>query len=645
MPPVIVDVFNDFRAQLLRQEEAAMREMAGRWLQVEQALSTSMDALTLELANEGVATAEQLMRSRRFQSLMVQTRAELKHYERYLQPRIESGQRNMITAAIQHSETAVQALATEAQITVPWNRLPVRNVEGMVGLAGDGSPLADVLADASTAGAEGMRAQLVRGIALGVNPREVARQAIRLGLGTAYTRMATISRSEMLRVYRLTTLESYANSRVVTGYRRLSARDDRVCPACLFADGNEYQINEGFDAHVNCVVGGTVVSSPAILATSKRWFDGQVIEIRTVNGNVLTVTENHPILTDKGWVAAHLLQEGDNVISSLDGERTVALVDPNDYSRPTVIEDVLESFARTGGMIPVSVPTSPVDFHGDGMHGNVDIVRADSFLDGRRQAAFGQPGGEQSFIISSMGQGLFLADSAVAKLLEGALLTTRCNMHGRSKPGDFFGGALASQESISLGLAADGYAGFHQAAANDGADGVIGGGESVLGFTGQITGDDLGYGQPDAPAISRYPALFQITEQCSIADAVTLSDDSRAIPGNVIADRVVNLVRRQFSGHVYNLQTGTGWYIAGGIITHNCRCTLIPVLRNVPPIRYETGREWFARQPEGTQLEILGRGRFDLWRRGEASLDDMVSRDWSDTWGGSLRVTRVRDLG
>jgi len=67
-------------------------------------------------------------------------------------------------------------------------------------------------------------------------------------------------------------------------------------------------------------------------------------------------------------------------------------------------------------------------------------------------------------------------------------------------------------------------------------------------------------------------------------------------------------------------------------------------LRGLPPIEWQTGREWFTRQPEGTQLAILGRGRFDLWRRGEATLDDMVSRDWSDTWGGSLRVTSVGDL-
>ena len=72
---------------------------------------------------------------------------------------------------------------------------------------------------------------------------------------------------------------------------------------------------------------------------------------------------------------------------------------------------------------------------------------------------------------------------------------------------------------------------------------------------------------------------------------------------------------------------------------------MIPVLRNVPPVQYQTGQAWFTRQPETTQLAILGRGRFDLWRRGAATLDDMVSREWSDTWGGSLRTTRVRDLG
>lgn len=31
-------------------------------------------------------------------------------------------------------------------------------------------------------------------------------------------------------------------------------------------------------------------------------------------------------------------------------------------------------------------------------------------------------------------------------------------------------------------------------------------------------------------------------------------------------------------GHVYNLETVGGWYVAGSILTHNCRCDLLPVL-------------------------------------------------------------------
>ena len=326
MPPLVVDVVTNHRAALLAREQAAMQEQARRWLGVEQAIQAQTDALTLELARDPVVTTSQLMRSRRWQALAEQTRDELHKYERYMEPRITDGQRDMITRAIEHSAQAINAVATEAGIVVPFNRLPVANVEGMVGLAGDGSPLRAILADASSVGPDALAQELVNGIALGRNPIEVARQAIRRGLGQSFTRMQALSRTEQLRVYRITSLQSYQNSRVVVGYRRLSARDDRVCAACLMADGQQYSIDHGFDEHV---------------------------------------------------------------------------------------------------------------------------------------------------------QG---------------------------------------------------------------------------------------------------------------------------------------------------------------------RCTMIPVLRNVPPVAYETGQQWFTRQPEGTQLEILGRGRYDLWRRGEASLDDMVSRDWSDTWGGSLRATSVGDL-
>jgi hypothetical protein len=41
----------------------------------------------------------------------------------------------------------------------------------------------------------------------------------------------------------------------------------------------------------------------------------------------------------------------------------------------------------------------------------------------------------------------------------------------------------------------------------------------------------------------------------------------------ITLDEVVHIEHAAFSGHVYNLQTEPGWYIANEIITHNCRCT------------------------------------------------------------------------
>lgn len=256
-----------------------MQAQAQAWLGVEQSLQAQIDALAFELANQpGTATMGQLARSRRYQALMQQTRDELRKYEDYLEPRIRSGQSDMITLALQHSQQAVNAVATEAQVVVPFNRLPVSAVNSMVGLAGDGSPLRAVLNDAARVGPDAMAQELVNGIALGRNPVAVARRAIRMGLGQSFTRMQTIARTEMLRTYRVTTQTAYENSNVVVGYRRLSARDDRVCPGCLMADGRTYPLGVTFESHVNCRCSLVPILRnvpPVQFQTGQEWFTQQ----------------------------------------------------------------------------------------------------------------------------------------------------------------------------------------------------------------------------------------------------------------------------------------------------------------------------------------------------------------------------------
>ena len=277
MPPLILDVATAFKDGLLQREVAQMAEAARRWLVVERTLQDSIDALAFELANTGTPTMGMLSRSARYQALRRQIAAELDKYAQYMDGRITDGQRNAVSLALDYSATSINA-AAESQMVIPFNRLPVSATENLIGMAGDGSPLIDVLNDATRGAADRMGERLIAGLALGKNPIEVARQAVRLGLGTSFTRMQTIARTEMLRAAREATLQSYRASNVVTAYRRLSARDRRTCAACLFADGNIYPLGESFDQHPNCRCVATPILRglpPIEWQTGQQWFTRQ----------------------------------------------------------------------------------------------------------------------------------------------------------------------------------------------------------------------------------------------------------------------------------------------------------------------------------------------------------------------------------
>src|SRR5690606_18083284 len=68
-----------------------------------------------------------------------------------------------------------------------------------------------------------------------------------------------------------------------------------------------------------------------------------------------------------------------------------------------------------------------------------------------------------------------------------------------------------------------------------------------------------------------YASPAEVVRYRPAADAEHGAELLRALAGQVEADEVVSLSVRQFSGHVYDLQTAGGWYISNNIISHNCR--------------------------------------------------------------------------
>lgn len=244
----VIIQMRQFKASLLQGEQSQMREMASRWLGVERRLSAQMDALALEMANiardGGTVSQHTLMTQVRYRELLIQLTDELEGYTDYAERTIADRQRQLARLGIKHAEQAI----TGQGIRAGFNRLPIQAVEHLVGLAGNGTPLNNLLTSAWPLAADRLTQELINGVALGYNPRKTARLMAR-GMASARDRMEVIARTEQLRVYREANLQSYRASGVVTSYRRLATHDDRVCAACLMDEGTEYSLNDSLPEH------------------------------------------------------------------------------------------------------------------------------------------------------------------------------------------------------------------------------------------------------------------------------------------------------------------------------------------------------------------------------------------------------------
>lgn len=309
-----------------------------------------------------------------------------------------------------------------------------------------------------------------------------------------------------------------------------------ACEICSPNPGDGYLPADGVfssghtrpPAHPRCIPAGAIVSGPRALASTARWYDGEVVDIELRGGNRLTVTPNHPVLSPQGWVAAGALHEGGQVVRSRRQQRVPPTIDPHDRQEPALIENVARALGGARSVSTVAVPTAAEDFHGDGAGSEVAVVRTDRLLGHRRYAAFGKPSGQHRLCLrhaqaASLPRRRDLA-SVLPRQLDAACDVVRC----------------VAVATILLGTALL----HHQ---------PVG-----LRRTPQINAP-VTQGVGDGPAA--YP--------------VPLRQDVLRYAGEVVADEVVRVGRRPFRGHVYNLETGPGWYISNGIVTHNCRCATI----------------------------------------------------------------------
>ena len=287
----------------------------------------------------------------------------------------------------------------------------------------------------------------------------------------------------------------------------------------------------GAAMNARCFPGETSVSPlGAVKKVFRRWYEGELVVLTFDDGRTLRMTPNHPLLGHRGWTHAGRLEDGDYLVreENLDGRLHLGQPQP-DYV-PMPLEEIYRLATMTGELHRI-VGGTP-DFHGDGREGHVDIVA----LDGEFRRGVEPPGSEliqQAFDgLAHTVQGPLAALRLLAGVYEGQRLASDSGVRGLGQSFAFLGGGVEHPVE-------------HPRAAIAGID----------------------------------PGLEQHASDYGPADAKLLGDGLlREIliePSHLVLVKSKAVVR--WSGHVFNLETASGYYSAMQVLCKNCRCSAVPV--------------------------------------------------------------------
>lgn len=528
-----------------------------------------------------------------------------------------------------------------------------------------------------------MRQGMLRGESNADLVRRVRGTATRPGIMEASRReTAALVRTAVSAVSNGARLQTYqANGDIIRGVQCHATLDGRTSLLCVSRSNSCWSLETGkalpesprqepFPGpppwHFNCLPGDAeVTTSSRIAVKTSRWYEGDLVVIRTASGLELPATPNHPILTDAGWIPAGEVHEVGHVISRCG--RNHGLTKPDNEDVPTRIEEIAVPPLSTAGVIPVPVPLAAEDFHGDGGDSEVAVVTADRLLWDAIQTA-----SLEHRLKIALEAGDFAPECLLSRL-RGLLKCLIAGGSARSSflgapctPQPFFGAHLGGGYPVGFASRSQPNALVSEAPQDGGVAHAMLLAQLLRRLTGQVLGGDLFGRQWDDATAYRNTASLESTPERIVRDPEAQRSFFERHAAEVGRDRVLEVRRLQFKGHVYNLETASGYYIANGVATHNCRSVLIPVLKPIAEMLRELGVRkvaqlralpqgtqasmdgqvssaldysgWLKTKPKAFQVEVLGAGRWQLWQAGKLSFADLV-----DQSGRPRRLAELRE--
>lgn len=250
LAPPVVNVVRSSKQQLRDLEVTQQRYMARDWVEVQNRLDSYFADVGLQIEQAQAIgkplSVSALLRTEAYRTATKVARIETVEFNRRRVSEIETTQVQYVNLGQIHAQDAINVNADETRQLV--NFFDPRVQEEFAGMAGDGNPLGNLFRTVWPESAEEIENLMKQALLKGLGPRLTA-QLLRDNFFVPLNRALNIARTEQLRAYRSASLFGYKTSGIVSGYKRLATHDDRVCPGCLFKEGEFVQSLDSFDEH------------------------------------------------------------------------------------------------------------------------------------------------------------------------------------------------------------------------------------------------------------------------------------------------------------------------------------------------------------------------------------------------------------
>lgn len=314
-------------------------------------------------------------------------------------------------------------------------------------------------------------------------------------------------------------------------------------------------------------------------------FSGEMFSISLANGNVITCTANHPVLTDNGIKPAKLISKSDNVICEMD--QGFNAINFNGKNLVPKIGEIYNSLLL-GGLDPVVSTSKGGEFHGDISNGEINVICIYSLLESKFDVIRQKVISELNFSKADMiiCHEILSGNGDVPPVLDGEWpslgeCVSRFNLvasllKSHFTPLELFCLALSTNRNgVLVKYSPDNISGNPEMLSN-----------RVFAFSLLVHGNDFIDWKMDLITRGGNAILShehsKSLELLGQSVRVNIKNGSHLLgshSGHVEPVGVIDVNSTYSSLHVFNLETESGYFISNKAVVSNCRCVSRPYIK------------------------------------------------------------------